>query len=521
MADHSVDLVVVGAGAAGLLAAAAARRLGDEVLVVEAGARVGGSTASNQGIAWLPANQVMAKAGLSDTTAEAADYLEALLGEAPDENQAARRAAFLRVAPKLVRWLTSSNVPLHVAKGVGDDHQRLPGAKAAGRSIQAGPIDRRLLGEQEGVLAQPTGILRDALAKLPLPLPRRTASGGESLVTHLLHRALANGVELWLDSPVTALLTEDDRVTGVVVDRDGLETPVTAARVLLATGGFEASTTLRDEYLPLPTDASWTTNGPGTYGDLLTMAVGVGAATTNMADAWWRPVVLSEGRAYPVREALAHPHAMLVDAAGDRYVDETRSEDELGRAMYDHSRGVRAVPSYLVLDNRHRQSSPLGPWPQGNTPRRAIDDAEITRAGTLNDLAQATGIDRAGLLGSVVRFNNFAAKGTDADFGRGKGESAGTGKRRNPSLGKIDKSPFWAVPVYPGDAGTKGGLLTDASARVLRTDATVIEGLYACAGTAASVFPGACPAPGAALGEALVGALLAVTSQRPERRREL
>jgi len=85
------------------------------------------------------------------------------------------------------------------------------------------------------------------------------------------------------------------------------------------------------------------------------------------------------------------------------------------------------------------------------------------------------------------------------------------GKRRNASLGKLDKSPFWAVKVYPGDAGTKGGLLIDADARVLRPDGTPLAGLYACGGSAASLFHGVSPAPGAALGSALVEAFLAAT----------
>jgi 3-oxosteroid 1-dehydrogenase len=519
MASFTTDLVVVGAGAAGLLAAAAARRLGDQVIVVETSSQAGGATSGGDGAVWLPANPIMAKAGTEDSTAEAAAYLDALLGVAADPTNAAQRAAFLKTAPKLARWLASSNVPLQVAKGVPDAHLELSGAKATGRAVQAGPIDRRLLGETEAALAQTTGLVRETLARLPLP--RRTATGGESLVAHLLHRAVANGVDLWLDSQVIELITEDGRITGVLVDRDGTEIEVLATQVLLAGGGFEANPNLRDEHLPLPTDASWTTTDTDNYGDLLGLAVGIGAEVTNLADAWWTPVVLVDGHAHSIEPALRHPHSLLVDAAGDRYIDETRPGYDLGLAMYDHSRGVRAVPSYLIMDNRHRQSCQLGPWAGGNTPRRAIEDGEITRANTLNDLAQATGLDRAGLLGTAVRFNNFAAKGTDSDFGRGLLDPNAKSKRKNPSLGKIDKPPFWAIKVYPGDAGTKGGLVTDAAWRVLRSDSSVIEGLYACGGTAASIFAGASPSPASALGEALVAAFLAATDQRSERRRAL
>jgi glycine/D-amino acid oxidase-like deaminating enzyme len=519
MESFTADLVVVGAGAAGLLAAAAARRLGDHVIVVEATGQAGGSTATEDGAVWLPGNPVMTKAGTQDSAAEAAAYLDALLGEPSDPIRVAQRAAFVKTAPKLARWLASSNVPLHVAKGVSDQHLELAGAKTTGRAIQAGPIDRRLLGETESALAQTSGMLRETLARLPLP--RRTTAGGESLVAHLLHRALANGVDLWLDSPVTEILSCDGRVCGVRVDREGEDVEIAASRVLLASGGFETDRTLREEHLPLPTDATWTTSAGANYGDLLGLATAVGAATDNLADAWWTPVMLADGKAYSITEALRHPHGLLVDAAGDRYINENRPAYDLGLAMYDHSRGVRAVPSYLILDNRHRQTCAVGPWAPGNTPKRAIENGEITRANTLNDLAQATGLDRAGILGTVVRFNNFAAKGADTDFARGLPESSVKSKNKNPGLGKIDKPPFWAVKVYPGDAGTKGGLVTDSAWRVLRSDSTVIPGLYACPGTAASIFAGACPSQGAALGEALVAAFLAATDQRSDRRREL
>ena len=126
-----------------------------------------------------------------------------------------------------------------------------------------------------------------------------------------------------------------------------------------------------------------------------------------------------------------------------------------------------------------------------------------------------------------MRFNGFAGKGKDIDFKRGEsawdaaaGEAGKGGKRRNPSLGKVEKPPFFAVKVYPGDTGTKGGLLIDATSRVLTPDGTVLPGLYACGGAAASLFKNTSPAPGAALGAALVEAFLAATDQ-PDRRRAL
>lgn len=511
MSEVEVDLLVIGAGAAGLLAAIAARRLGDRVLVVEETGLAGGATLTGTGELWLPGNQIGSKAG-EDSPESASDYLDALLGEAADEASAERRAAFVHTAPKLAKWLASSNLPLHAARGVGDSYPGLPGARTHGRVLQVGPIDRRLLGDNEDALTPEAGLVRTTLSRLPLP--RNTTGAGESLVAHLLHRATANGVDLWLNTTASALLATDGRVTGATVQRADGSATISAGRVLLASGGFGHSQSLREEYLPLPTDESWSITSAANDGTALALASAVDAATAELDQAWWTPVMLAGGRAYPIAEALRAPHAFLVDAAGDRFTDETGPAYQVARSMYERSRGVRAVPSWLVMDNRHRQGSPLGPWAAGNTPKQAIEDGEIVRAASLNDLAMLTGIDRAGLLGSGVRFNGFASKGSDLDFGRGEVSKDAKGKRRNASLGKVDKPPFWAVRVYPGDAGTKGGIVTDANSRVLRRDGSVVEGLYAAPGSAASIFTGPPPAPGAPLAESLVAAFLAVTDRR-------
>jgi len=407
-------------------------------------------------------------------------------------------------------------------KGVPDHHSDLPGGKPQGRVLQAQPMDRRLLGDWAASLRPESGVETSRIGRL-LPGRRNTETAGEALAGQLLHRATANGVEVWLDSPVVGLLG-DGSVTGVVVRKDGEDVAVPAGRVLLASGGFERNQSLREEYLPLPTEADWSVSGATNTGDLLNLAVAHGGATAALDDAWWAPVMLVGGEAYSLDGARGKPHSLIVDSAGDRFFNEAAPANTAGRALYDRSRGVRAVPSFLIMDKVHRQNVPLGPWAANNTPKAAIENGDIVRAGSLNDLATALGVDRAGLLGSVVRFNGFAGKGKDTDFKRGESAwdtAAGeAGKRRNPSLGKVEKPPFWAVKVYPGDTGTKGGLLIDATSRVLTADGTVLPGLYACGGAAASLFKGASPAPGAALGAALVEAFLAATDQ-PERRREL
>ena len=511
------DIVVVGAGAAGLLAAVAARGLGHRVIVVEGSNQVGGATAGDDGLLWLPGHHVSDKRGPRSERADAGAYLDHVLGQRTAASSAARRSAFLRTAPHLARWLTSSRLPLAVVKGLPDHDPAAPGAAAQGRVVASQPMDLRVLGEWQQRLRRPRGDAGDGLLSglgRVLRRARPSATGGQALVAQLLHRATANGVDVLLEAPLVDLVADGDSIAGVVIRRDGTDVEIHAARgVILTAGGFEGNQELREEYLPLPTDTHWSV-GIGNRGEALQAALAHGAATAALDEAWWVPVLVADGVAHPVDRALSLPHAVLVDQAGARFVNESAPPVTVGRALYDRSRGVRSVPAYLVVDARHRQVVPLGPWPAGSIPRKALDAKDAVRASTLNDLAQALGIDRAGLLGTVVRFNGFAAKGRDGDFRRGTSawdKAVGDpSKRRNPCLGKVDKPPFWAVKVYPGDHGTKGGLLVDENARVLRRDGSPVVGLYAVSGTAASMMRATSPAPGAALASALVEAFRAV-----------
>lgn len=132
----------------------------------------------------------------------------------------------------------------------------------------------------------------------------------------------------------------------------------------------------------------------------------------------------------------------------------------------------------------------------------------LVRARTLPELAEKAGFDPAVLDSTVERFNGFARAGVDGDFG--KGNSAydryygDPTVRPNPCLGPIEKGPFAAYRVVIGDLGTKGGVLTDADARALRADGTVIEGLYAAGNVSASVMGRTYPGPGSTIGPAAV-----------------
>lgn len=525
MKTITTDVVVVGAGAAGLYAAAVARGRGLEVIVVEADASVGGATARDLGHVWLPGHPY-AKASSGDTPEGVATYLEAILPAPSASSSAERRAAFVAGTGEVGVQLAALGVTMAPAKGRPDTHPAAPGARLHGRVIASQPWDRRQLGpwadtvpapedDVDAFPRAPRGVLRLAKAVV-----RRIANasepltGGSGLVAQLLHAATRLGATLWLSSPMTDLVTREGRAVGVLVEREGERVELQAnAGVILACGGFEGNPDLRREHLPLPTEVAWTTGHPGNTGVGIRAAQQVGAAVAGMNDAWWTLVALFEGRAYRMTSERSKPFSLIVDRNGDRFVNEAGPMPEIGQHFYTRQRRVRAIPSWLIVDSRHRKRYALGPLAPGSAPGRSTED--VVRAATLDALASELGIDRAGLIGTVVRLNGFAKKNSDADFGRGDSAADRANgdptHRKNPCLGSVEEGPFWAVRLYPGDTGTKGGLVVDADARVLNgAGEPVVAGLFAVGGTAASLFPRTGPASGAALGSALVDAHRAV-----------
>jgi 3-oxosteroid 1-dehydrogenase len=158
----------------------------------------------------------------------------------------------------------------------------------------------------------------------------------------------------------------------------------------------------------------------------------------------------------------------------------------------------------VVMDSRQRDHYPWGTAAPGQVPKPWLDSGYLLQAGSIAELAAKTRIDRAGLERTIARFNGFCGTGVDLDFGRGSrafdrchGDPT---VAPNPNLGPIERPPFYAVRMYPGDVGTAGGVVTDEHACVLRADGSVIEGLYATGNCTASVVGRCYPGAGASIG---------------------
>jgi 3-oxosteroid 1-dehydrogenase len=531
------DVVVVGSGAAGMTAALTAAHHGLSVVVLEKTDWFGGSTARSGGGIWAPNNEVLAKAGVRDTPEQALAYLAHVAGNDVPEP---RQRAVLEHGPAMLSFVRGA-APVDFAwvPGYADYYPEAPGGLAAGRSIEPVPFDARILGAElahlnPAYLPAPSGVIitqadyrwlslgprhpRAMLASARVLgrlvrtrlLRQHLLSMGQALAAGLRAGLLASEVPVWLSTPLTGLEVTDGRVTGVPVTRDGGPAVIRARRgVILAAGGFERNADMRRRYQREPIGTEWTTGSAGNTGDAITAGEAAGAALDLMDDAWWGPSIPLSGGPYFCLAERSLPGCILVNGAGQRFVNESAPYVDAVHAMYDgHAGGTQHIPAWLIIDQRYRNNYVFaGLPPRKPLPRRWYRAGAVYRAPDLTELAGQIGVDAPALAKTVARFNEFADAGRDADFARG--DSAydryyGDPRRRpNPCLAPLRQAPFYAVKIVPGDLGTKGGLRTDERARVLREDGTPIAGLYAAGNTSAAVMGHSYAGAGATIGPAM------------------
>jgi 3-oxosteroid 1-dehydrogenase len=539
------DVIVAGSGAAGMTAALTAARRGATVVVLEKTGVFGGSTARSGGGIWAPGNVVLRKAGIPDTPEEASAYLAYVTG---DDVPAELRDALLEHGPDMLD-LVLAMTPLRLAwvPGYADYYPEAPGGRACGRSIEPVPFDGKVLGAELGRLNKPylpvpAGVAVTqadyrwltlgprhpramlAGAKVAVRLARsrllghRMISLGQALAAGLRAGLAASGVPVWLDTPMTGLIITDGRVTGVRAVHDGTPTVIRARRgVLVATGGFERNEEMRRRYQRSPIGTDWTTGAVGNTGDGIMAGQELGAATGLMDDAWWGPTIPLPSGPYFCLAERSLPGCLLVNGAGERFVNESAPYVDAVHAMYEGNTAENPhIPAWLVFDQRYRDQYVFAGRPPGRPlPRRWYEAGAVFQARDLAGLADAIGVDPSALAKTVTRFNDFARTGHDEDFSRGASaydRYYGDPRcRPNPNLAPLAKPPFYAAAIVPGDLGTKGGLRTDARARVLREDGSVIDGLYAAGNASAAVMGHSYAGAGATIGPAMTFGYIAVS----------
>ncbi|SEB63463.1 FAD-binding protein [Rhodococcus koreensis] len=542
--DHRTDFLVIGSGA-GAVGALRANALGKSALVVEKTDLWGGSTAMSGGVIWMPNNPLMQREGVSDSHDSALDYLDSLVGDVGPASSPERREAYLTEGNEMIYFLESEGVQFIRCPKMSDYYAGIRGYRSgslAGRSVEPKVFNRKKLGKWskrirpgfspvlniytgEGSALQtpkssggPSTVLRVAFRTAwGVASGKKYVTNGEALMTRILHALLRRNVPVWLNSPVVELIVEDNRVIGAVVERDGVRLRVQARDgVLIASGGFSRNLAMREKYAGHlgPMSDEWTSANPGDTGEVIEMATGLGAATAMVDEAWWMPTWMDGGKPAMAMTVGAKPHAITVDANGHRFYDESISYQEAGQRIYAHHQSTgAAIPAWLIIDSTHRQKYTFGMMLPGIGHQKWIDAGDWKTADTLEGLAEACGIDADGLTKTVERFNGFAHTGIDEDFHRGEGGwqqfYGDPDHGPNKCLGAVETGPFYAIPIYPGDIGTSGGLMTDEHGRVLRADATPIAGLFATGNCTASVFGRGYPGAGATIGASAVFAYTA------------
>lgn len=526
-----------------MAAALRAADLGLDTVLLEKSGYFGGSTARSGGGVWIPGNYALRDAGQADDPAQSKLYLESIVGNVVPK---VRRDTYIDRGPEVMDFLkTRTPVRFAWVPQYADYHPEQPGGRAAGRSVEPVPLDARFLGDElerlhPAYTKAPANLIVTQADFRKISLGLRTVRGPVTMAKVLLRRlvsmvrgrkmyAMGNalaiglrqglidaGVPLHYDSELTDLVIEDGRVVGVRVLRDGVEHVVRARRgVILGSGGFEKNLEMREKYQPSPTSVEWTTGSQFNTGGGVLAGIAAGAQTDLLDDAWWGPTIpLPSGPWFCLAERNL-PGSIIVNSAGERFMNEALPYVEAVHEIYKgEATGVPHVPAWMVIDQRYRNRYLFaGLSPRQPFPGRWYKNGTVKKAATLDGLATEIGVPAEALRATVDRFNGFAATGVDEDFHRG--ESAydkyysDPTVKPNPSLHAIDQAPFYAVKIVPGDLGTKGGLVTDERARVLRPDGSVIPGLYAAGNVSAAVMGRTYAGPGATIGPALTFGYLA------------
>jgi len=546
--QRDVDLLIAGAGPAGMAAALVASLEGLDVLLCEKSNQVGGTGSTSAGTLWIPGNSQSKAAGFKDSAAQADRYLSALVGE---NTQRALRDAYLATGPAAIDYLSARTDVQFLPCGMHPDYRsNMAGAALAGRAIVPVPFDGRLLGDDFRRVRAPIpefmlfsgmmvgkadlgpliGRFRSVKnfiysAKLfaryladRLRYPRGTRlMMGNALVARLFYSLRKRGVPILFDAAIEELTGDRNGVTGARL-KVGNDNVLVKARkgVVLATGGYAHGQQFRDRLMPQPVPP-YSLSFEGNRGDGVALGESFGAALAHKAGAsgLWAPVSIttradgSKGLFPHLVLDRAKPGLIAVNSAGRRFVNEGTSYHDFVLAMFESHATAPSIPAYLVCDAEFLKKYGLGiVYPGHRKPQKFVDNGYFASARSLDELATKIGVDPTALRDTVARNNRYAETGTDVDFGKGDTElnrfNGDVQHKPNPCLGRLAVPPFYAVAVWPADIAVSSGLATDADARVLDAAGKAIPGLYACGNDMASVMAGSYPGPGTTLGPAIV-----------------
>ena len=548
--DREVDVLVVGTGNGGLTAAVCNWEMGTkDVLIIEKQDKVGGTSATSGGGIWIPNSHYAKEVGAEDSPEAAKAYLmNTLFGEDVPEEMI---DIYLEKAPEMLKYLHDrTDVRYESLAEYPDYYTNMEGAREGHRSLEPAPIMASELGanwknmtwthfmmrmfnrihftqvEAHLLMVQLPGwkkllarlmwdYIRDIPWRLKTPISRRLACGSAG-VARLYLSVLKREIPLEFNTQMVELIADGDTVLGAVIECNGQRQRVRAAKgVILASGGFEKNQALREQYLPAPTNTTWSAGNPGNEGDALLAGLELGAKTRLMNDAWWTTTLCVPDEPAPRLAIMekSFPGSCVVNRDGKRFANESQNYMAFQKDLFKtHTEEHPNAPAWHVFDATFRENFMVGPLmtkamkPDSQIPKKWFDEGFVAKADTIRELADMLGIDADGLEGTIGKMNHYAETGKDEDFGRGDSAYdryyADPAIKPNPCLAPIVKAPFYAMRIEAGDFGTLGGLDTDTSARVKKADGGVFGGLFAVGNCSAAILP-TYPGPGATLGPAM------------------
>jgi len=547
---QAATLVVIGSGAAGLVAALAAAKGGADVILVEAGDLLGGATALSEGMAWFPNNpearQLPDAPSMSEEAESALAYLEACSGFGFD---AARARAYIDAGPQVLAFLKEeAGLEFRLNRGSRDYYPDAPGSSLGRRALNPLPFDARGmdptffshirpplgtmvlfggmsiasqdLADYMNVMRSPAAMVRITghIARYVLDRMQGWSRGtrvanGNAIVARLTAAADAAGVRILTGWPAEEMFCD---VAGKVCGIAGPKGSILASGgVILASGGLNAHPTGRRElvgdfsHIPLP-EAE-----PGLPG-LSGLIAGTGAVLVRpsrepllWAPASEVPATVHRAGRWPHFGDRAKPGTICVGPDGRRFANEAQVYHDFVPAMIRAFRHYPEGPHCWIICDHHAIRryglGPVGPAPVRLEPY--LRAGYLHRGSSVAELASRIGIPGAVLNETIGRFNEAARQGQDPDFGRGESVyDQGNGdpeNRPNPALRPLARGPFYAIRLLPGDIGGFIGLATDAKARALSASGRPVPGLWAAGNAAAPLTDGTYPAAGLTIGAAL------------------
>lgn len=557
--DYEYDVVVVGSGNGALTSALCAHDGGAKTLVIEKSDQFGGTSATSGGGVWIPNNRYAKAENVDDSDQDARDYINSVSPKGKINEDLIE--TYIIEGPRMIDYLHENSIVKYRNLSYYPDYfPDNPGGKGGNRSMEPEPISGTKLGndlaklrEQHpqtaftmgpinmnftqvegqlllGALPGWKSLFAKLITKYIFDIPMRFKWGwkdrrltmGNAGVARLILSLKDRDVDLWIDTGMTDLIENKGKVIGIKANKYGSEINIKANKgVILASGGFEKDQNLREQYLPQPTNSDWSAGNIYNTGDALKVALKLGADTHQMDTGWWSTVmkVPNQEKGWLSMVDKSMPGNYTVNKNGERFSNESQNYVSFVDDMFkQYAEGNPCAPCYMIFDSNFRKNRPCGPLLQGtmqpdsSVPKEWWTPSFLSKADTLEKLAEIVGIDPRGLLKTQAKVNKFSKTGKDLDLKRGDsvydryyGDPSVT---PNPCLASLDKAPFYCMVLYPGEMGTAGGLVIDVNARVLKADGVAIPGLYACGNCTTALLP-KYPGPGSTLGPAMTFGYLA------------